>query len=161
MERYRARAFTLIELMIAIVIVALLTTVALPGYLEHAAKARRAEGRNALLKAAQLQERFYSTFVPPPGQSTRYAANNAEMMQIFGVTTGGTVYSGENPELATGAYRIIVQFPAGCVPQSCFQVNAIPNGRHAPDTKCGTLTLDSRGARTKSGTESLDYCWGK
>lgn len=166
MNRHRARAFSLIELMIAIVIVGLLTGVALPGYLEHTAKARRAEGRNALLMGAQLQERFYSTFVPPAGQSTRYANTAAELATLYGVA--GTVYSGDNPALNSGNYTITVSFPAGCVAQSCFQLNAAPNGRHAPDLPCATLTLDSKGARTASGNKygagtqaTLDYCWGK
>src|SRR5687768_867814 len=168
MKRFRESAFTLIELMITVVVVALLATVALPSYLEHAAKARRAEGRNALLMGAQLQERFYSTFVPPAGQSTRYAQTNAELAALYGVA--GVVYSGENPALATGNYIITVDFPAAsnCVPQTCFRLNAAPNGRHAPDARCGTLTLDSRGTRTASGNmygagtqATLDYCWGR
>lgn len=159
MQRPETQGFTLIELMIVVVVIALLSTIALPSYLEHLAKSRRAEGRNALLKAAQLQERFYSTFTPAPGGSLRYANSAAEVAALFG--TAGTVYSGENPALNTGHYTLTVSFPSGCPDTSCFQMNAAPQGRHAPDAKCGTLTLDARGNRGKSGTESLEYCWGK
>ena len=160
MRNLEARGFTLIELLIAVVIVAILTTVALPGYLEHTAKARRAEGRNALLKAAQLQERFYSTRVPTTADPIRYA-RNAELPALFGLA-GGPVYSGEDPALATGSYVITVDAATGACPEaSCFVVRATPNGRHAPDAKCAALTLSSTGVRNKTGAEPLDYCWGK
>ena len=160
MQRQQARGFTLIELMIAVVVVAILTAVALPGYLEHMAKSRRAEGRNALLLTAQLQERWYSTYTPPAGQAVRYA-QNAELPQLFGLAAG-PVFSGDNPALNTGHYTLTVAAPtAACPIASCFAVTATPNGKHAPDARCAALSLDSRGVRTEAGTESLDYCWGK
>lgn len=163
MQKFRAGGFTLIELMIAIVIIALLTTVALPAYLEHLAKSRRAEGRNALLMAAQLQERFYTTRVPTTADPIRYA-QNADLPALFGLGAG-PVYSGENPALNTGHYLITVNAPtAACPIASCFVLTATPNGRHAPDARCGNLTLDSAGRRTTTGThtpDALGYCWGK
>ena len=163
MPRLQMRGFTLIELMIAIVIIALLTTVALPAYLEHLAKSRRAEGRNALLKVAQLQERFYSTFTPPAGQSVRYAQTQAELATLLGLPAGtNPIYSTEEPPPATGHYTLTIAGPtATCPIASCFVIVATPSGRHAPDARCGTLSLDSAGRRTETGTDTLDYCWGK
>lgn len=156
LERRQSRGFTLIELMIAVVIVAILGGAALPAYQESIAKSRRAEGRNALLIAAQLQERWYSTFTPSAGQAARYA-QNAELPQLFGLATG-PVFSGENPALNTGHYVISVAPPtAACPIDTCFVAIATPNARHAPDGKCGVLTLDNKGLRTASGTETLDY----
>jgi type IV pilus assembly protein PilE len=162
MRKFRAGGFTLIELMIAIVIIALLTTVALPGYLEHVAKSRRAEGRNALLKLAQLQERFYTTRVPTTADPIRYAQSQAELVALWGLPAGSTLYSTEDPPPATGQYTLTLQAPdAACPITSCFVLVATPFGRHAPDTRCGVLTLSSTGVRTEAGSETVDYCWGK
>lgn len=155
-QRSAARGFTLIELMIAVAIVALLVAIVLPSYQESIAKSRRAEGRNALLKGAQLQERFYTTRTAP----IQYA-NTAALPGLFGVT-GVTVYSGEDPNLAAGHYTITVEAPSlTCPIASCFVLRAAPQGRHAPDAPCGDLTLSSTGVRTESGARDLDYCWGR
>jgi len=167
MKRLQPGGFTLIEIMITIVVVALLTTIALPSYLEHVAKGKRAEGRKALLMAMQAQERFYTTRTPTVADPIRYA-NTTEFPTLFGLAGTATVYSGENPALATGHYTLTVSNPAGCPIASCVQITATPNGSHAPDTKCGNLGLRSTGERTTTGTQSgqtaeqiLAYCWGK
>ncbi|MES2887468.1 MAG: type IV pilin protein, partial [Pseudomonadota bacterium] len=49
--------FTLIELMIAVAVVALLAAVALPSYYEFVMRSHRANARAALLQAAQWMER--------------------------------------------------------------------------------------------------------
>ena len=52
--------FTLIELMIAVAVVAILTAIAYPSYVEQVNKSRRAEAKSAVLQTASLQERFYT-----------------------------------------------------------------------------------------------------
>jgi len=147
----RGRAgFTLIELLIAVAIVGLLAAVALPGYNEHVAKSRRAQGQTALLKAIQLQERFYTA-------NSRYA-NNAEFATLFGLAGGAAVYSGENPADATTGRYILAVVPQG----TCTDLNTCVNVRAIPlvaDPKCGVLMLDSRGTRLEFGTQTVQYCW--
>src|SRR5688572_32857393 len=106
--RIRMRGFTLMELMIAVVVVGVLTAIALPSYQEHVRRAKRAEGKTALLKAAQLQERIYITGDPGVPNSLATYANNTRLPVLFGLAAGATVYSGENPALNTGAYTITV-----------------------------------------------------
>ena len=77
----RARGFTLVELMAAVAIVAILTALAMPSYKEHVAKSRRSEAMTALLDGAQALERYYSansTYATAKGSGT-----------LAGVTTGG------------------------------------------------------------------------
>ena len=52
--------FTLIELMVVVAIIGILLSVALPSYIEHVRKARRADAKAALAQAAQFMERNYS-----------------------------------------------------------------------------------------------------
>ncbi|WP_082585882.1 type IV pilin protein [Hydrogenophaga sp. Root209] len=68
------RGFTLIELMIAVAVVALLAAVALPSYNEFVMRSHRANARAALLQAAQWMERtataqgtYPLTAAIPPG----------------------------------------------------------------------------------------------
>ena len=140
--------FTLIELMIAVAIVALLIAVALPAYNEQVAKGRRAEGKTALLKAMQLQERRYTA----EGQ---YAT---DLGPLFGLGAGAVVRSGENPADVTGWYTLTADTTDCGVTdlRVCVRVVATPR---IADANCGTLTLTSRGQQTESGTRDLAYCW--
>ncbi len=57
-RRRLSRGFTLIELMIAVVIVGLLTMLAYPAYTQSVRKSRRADSKTALLDLASREERF-------------------------------------------------------------------------------------------------------
>jgi len=56
------RGFSLVELLAALAIVAVLAAVALPAYRRHAYRARRVEGKELLLRIAHAQERHYATY---------------------------------------------------------------------------------------------------
>ena len=59
-DRQRSLGFTLIELIIALAIVALLASVALPSFLDALSKSRRTEAFNAITQVQQAQERWRS-----------------------------------------------------------------------------------------------------
>lgn len=55
----RQRAFTLIELMITVAIVAILAAVAYPSYQDHVRRSVRSQGQQYLMDLAQRQEQFF------------------------------------------------------------------------------------------------------
>jgi type IV pilus assembly protein PilE len=147
----RAHGFSLIELLVALAIIAILARVAYPSYVEHLNRAKRAEGKTALLKAAQLQERNYvasSTYVDTAGLATLFSPGYA-----------GTIYSGENPQAVGGNYTITVNLGVG---GQDFTLIATPNAAaNFNDPKCGNLTLTSAGVQSSNGTLPVRDCWAR
>jgi type IV pilus assembly protein PilE len=145
----REIGFTLIEVMIVVVVIALLVAVAYPSYQEHVRKGNRAEGKAALLKAAQIQERFFS-------DRGRYV-DIVDLRAAFGANAGQPIYSGEDPNNVGGKYTITVVLGAG---NTSYTVTATPNG-NADSTAggCGNLTLTSTGVRGRSGDKPMSQCW--
>ena len=125
--------FTLIELMIVVAIIGILAAIAYPGYQEYAMRANRAEARSILLENTQLLERHFTT-------SNDYSS------------FGGLI--AQSPKTGTAKYGITVAGTA-----TTYTLTAAPEGAMASDSKCGTLTLDNTGAKTSSGSESVEYCW--
>lgn len=68
--RRRAPGFTLIELMIAVAIVALLAAVALPSFFDSLRKSRRTEAYTAISAVQQAQERWRSNRAEYAGNLT-------------------------------------------------------------------------------------------
>ncbi|MCD6672607.1 MAG: type IV pilin protein [Burkholderiaceae bacterium] len=132
----RSRGFTLLELMIAVVVVAILASIAYPSYRDFVVRSRRAEGKAALLDAAQSLERYFTT-------------HNAYPVAL--ATAGARTFSGENAGRA--AYTIAIAGGG-----ATFTLTATPaNGHTDPD--CGNLTLDQLGVRGRSGAAALGVCW--
>jgi len=132
----RNLGFTLLELMIAVAIVAILAAFAFPAYQEQVDKTRRADGKALLTNMAQQLERCY----------TKYLQYNNAGCPI----TNGTTQQSEDQ-----FYSVTV---AGAT-ATTFSLTAIPQGVQAGDTRCGNLTLDQTGAQTFSGTGTVADCW--
>ncbi|MCS7101958.1 MAG: prepilin-type N-terminal cleavage/methylation domain-containing protein [Burkholderiaceae bacterium] len=132
------RGFTLIELVVAMVVIAILAAVAIPIYAEYIRRGHRADARAALLLAAQWQERFRS-------ENNAYAAALPAAM-------------GQVPASGTARYLLTVDRPGG--PQT-YLLTATRTGPQAGDD-CGDFTLDHLGARgTVNGTLPANRCWSQ
>jgi type IV pilus assembly protein PilE len=132
----RSRGFTLIEVMIAVVIIAVLAGIAYPSYNNHVTKTRRAAAAGCLLENAQLLERYFTTNLTYVGAAVNQCGGNIDAHYQIG-------------------------FDGAAVARS-YAIRAVPLGQQlARDTKCGTLGLTSTGLRSATGSASATpaQCW--
>jgi type IV pilus assembly protein PilE len=146
----RSRGFSLVELMIALLIVAVLTSIAVPSYRQYVLRSHRAEAKTALLNVAAAQERFYlqnntyTTDLTSAPAATPPGLGQADYDAASGVQT-------EN-----GWYTIAVT----AANATAFSVTATAIGAQASDAKCTTFTLTSAGVKSATGSASAE-CWEK
>jgi type IV pilus assembly protein PilE len=132
------RGFTLIELMITVVIVAILASIALPSYQNHLQKARRADAYDCLLNAAQRQENYFY-------QNNTYASTIGALGMDAQSCGDGDYYELKVTTENATSYLLTASRVAGS-PQ-------------IKDTRCGDLTLSSAGEKSNNGSLPGSDCW--
>ncbi len=142
--------FTLMEMLIALVILALLASQAYPAFHKQVIRARRQEAQSALLRLMQQEERYYTqanTYIEFSSSST------GEQQRQF------KWWSGESK--STSGYEIEAKSCEGEQISQCVRLIATPGttnvDRTFHDTDCEQLTLTSAGLRLASGP--ADRCW--
>jgi type IV pilus assembly protein PilE len=142
--------FTLLDVMIALVITAILLSLALPAYGAYVVRARRAGAQAHMLELLQLQERHFA-------RHYRYLAFSADLPAP--ADSGMRWWSGDVP--ARSAFEFSARPCDGFTLQQCVVVDAVPGtARVNPslrDEECGTLSVSSRGER-RSATDNA-RCW--
>jgi type IV pilus assembly protein PilE len=138
------RGFTLIEVLIVAVIVAILSAYAYSSYQDSIVRTRRSAAQACLLENAQFMERFYNT-------NLRYD----QTVPGGAAPPAPTCSSGRD---VTDFYAI--SFAAGTPTATTYTLQAVPQGGQATnDAKCATLGINQAGNKTKSGTGTIDECW--
>lgn len=126
-----AAGFSLIELMVAVAIIGILSSIALPAYQEYVLRTNRAKAQACMSEHAQFMERFYTTNMTYVGAAPVLGCRNE----------GGL----------NGRYTISVTG----VGARAYTITATAIGSQTKD-KCGNLGLNQLGAKTASGTGT---CW--
>ena len=142
-----SKGFTLIEVMITVVIVAIIAAVAFPAYQDSVRKSRRADAKAALLKHAQILERCFTEF---------NAYNN---------TTCGVVSAGPTiDETSDEGYYTIKSDPGSgeTLTANAYTLTATPTsqGNQNEDTACSSFELDQTGKRESNAAgDDTAGCW--
>ena len=137
----KQKGFTLIELMIAVAIVGILTSVGYPSYQSHVRKAKRVEAQGALVSFATAMEQWRVE-----NNSYKAGTDGTDISQIFAnqVPTDG----------GTKTYTLSLTSDA-----TSYTLTATPDGAQTSDV-CGTLTLKNTGEKGANGTSpDTAGCW--
>lgn len=144
MNRALETGVTLIELMMALAIAAILAAITYPNYQQYVLRSGRTEGQALLLDAAAREERYFA-------QNNSYIVATDELARLglprvtikgAGSTSGRYLLTVEPGEEADGGYRL----------------TATPQGNQAQDLRCGALSLNTLGEQQSASGDPAD-CW--
>ena len=130
MHTQRNQGFTLIELMIVVVVIAILAAIAIPSYRSHICKVERNQAKSDLMGLAQAMERFYTT-------------NNFSYLNGAAVPTAASIFRSQSP--ADGAARFTLAVDAAATTKNTYKVTATRIVNNCNDT---AYWLDSAGQKS-------------
>ncbi len=139
--------FSLIELLVAMMIVSIIAAIAYPSYLGQVRKSRRAEGAIALETLAQAQERFYARFRT---YTSTVSGGESCSGQACGLGQASTDSDNEYYALRSNGNA------------TSYTLTATAQGPQFKDEDCRTLTVNNAGVKTgasSSGSDTTDDCW--
>jgi type IV pilus assembly protein PilE len=140
------RGITLIELLTALVVAAILAAIAVPSYRGQVLRAQRTEATAALLRISAAQEAHFL-------QHNRFAAS---------LSAAPPAGLGVAPVTERGYYELAVELTAA--DGSAYLARARPRGAagQRDDALCREFSLDHnglRGARNASAADTTTVCW--
>ena len=134
----RRRGFTLIEIMIAVVIVAILAAIALPSFLDSVRKSRRSEAFAALATLQQAQERWR-------GNTAAYATDAQLTLLPHPAVPSGLGMTRATPN---GYYTLLLSGTSAVG----YTASATAQGNQANDGTCQLLTVEVAGGNIRYGS---------
>ena len=162
-SKRRVSGVTLVELMVALAVLAILATVGYPLYTQQLLKGQRTDARSGLQMIAMAQEREFGAW----GQYSELVGSINTDGQVdisfddnLPVADANSSFNGDMNDIAReygGFYNFRVAATA-----TTFTVTATPVRGQVDDTDCASLTIDQTGARTavdSGGNDQTDLCW--
>jgi type IV pilus assembly protein PilE len=136
------RGITLLDLLIALVVIGILASITVPAYRQHVRRVHRVDATAALHDLLAAQERFH---LRHGAYSANLAAAPPAGLGVDVITPGGR-YSLEAALSADGQSFIATATPTR-------------EGGQAGDVECLALSVDQRGRRAVSGSGDSASCW--
>jgi type IV pilus assembly protein PilE len=154
----RIRGFTLIELVVVMVIVAILAAVAVPSYNRYVLQSHRTEAKTALLDIAGMEERYFTAQNAYSGSPTDLGYTGTtwpvvvghgyyQIAIVAGMTAPASAPTSGNPSGTPATYG--------------FTAVPVPGNNQVNDTQCASFTISSSGQQTATGSDSNPNvdCW--
>ncbi len=126
----------MLELLVALAIVAILAAIALPNYAEHVARGRRTRAQLDLIEATQYLQRYYAAFNSFTGAALPQAL-------------------ARSPHDGAAAYAIVLAVDDDGLG---FVVSAKPQDPYTGD-RCGILAMRSTGLKSNASGQPIETCW--
>jgi len=140
--RRGAAGMTLIELLVAMVILAILTAIALPQYSSYVMKSRRADAKTALLDLAARQERFFAVNNAYTNSAANLGYGASATFPLNVMSGSASYYTLAVPTVTAGSSTALPTFVA----------TVTPAGTQQQDTQCYTFQINSNGTKTNLGS---------
>ena len=140
------RGVTLIELVVAMIIVGILAAVAIPSYRAYVIRSQRSDAKDSLLALATQQEKHYL-------QCNTYATAIADATSCPDELQGTDASK-------NGWYDLTIN--AADATTFTVSATAIAGERQDQDDECQSFTVDQAGVRTaedSGGADNTDECW--
>lgn len=153
MKNNRIQGFTLIELMVAVVIIGILTSIAVPNYQNSVRKSRREDAKGALVSFANAMERHYT-------EANTYcdAAESDQTDRSCGTASkdqgSPAIFPKQIPLDSNTKYYDLTISSVGDREYTLMATPRSDGGQN--EDECGTLTVTHVG---KKGAAKEDGCW--
>ncbi|WP_051822173.1 type IV pilin protein [Desulfonatronum thiodismutans] len=152
-QKIKFKGFTIIEVLIVVAILGILAAIAIPQVTKYTTNARRADGKTALLAAAQAMERYYTnnyTYV----DATIGVDKNATVKKLSQSGYYDLCFTDDN----------LTECKLSNSESFKFIIKTVPNAnkKQAGDSLCAKLTIDHlgvKGARDNQGNDQTEACW--
>lgn len=143
-----AQGFTLIELMIAVALIAIISAFAYPNYIKHVQRAKRVDAQTAVLEAAQRQEAYYIRNNSYAKDLTQLEYNSSSSEGLYNLALSAT------PNGCTGNHTTVC---------TGFEMSATPvtTKPQAQDSECQGFKVNQLGTKTATdaNNNASTKCW--
>lgn len=143
MSGNKNRGFTLLELMIVVIVVAILAALAMYNYAKYGFRSRRVDGQSLLMNIAAAEQRFYTNYNNYASSITSAPPNGLGLTSVTSPPPG--YYTASIKVAADGQSYTLTATPVGSTSQK--------------NDQCKALTLTDTGVKNMTGDTSNGKCW--